>query len=80
MRRTYRIESEFKLASDWLPAHEFTRVHTNRSLAEATAIEGVADPATQEVRIRCVETGEVVWRSVDEFFDETANPDEARFL
>jgi hypothetical protein len=80
MRRTYKIESDYKLSSDWLPDTEFTRIHTNRSLAEATAIEGVDDPATQEVRIRCVETGEVVWRSTNEFIDETASADEARFL
>jgi hypothetical protein len=80
MAKTYRIESEFKLASNWLPASEFTRVHTNRSIAEATAIEGVDDPAKQEVRVVCIESGEVVWRSTSEFMDETASPDEARFL
>ena len=63
--RTYRIESNYKLSSDWLPAAEFTRVYTDPPDAVATAIEGVDDPDEQEVRVVCVETGEVVWRSTD---------------
>lgn len=47
----YRIESDYPLTSDWLPATAF--------------IEGVDDPEEQEVRVICVETGEVVWRSTD---------------
>jgi hypothetical protein len=52
--KTYRIESSHKLTSDWLPAAEFARVHNDRSAAVATAIEGVEDPAEQEVRVVCV--------------------------
>ena len=63
--RTYRIESSFKLESDWFPASEFARVYKDRAEAVATAIEGVDEPGEQEVRVVCVETGEVVWRSTD---------------
>jgi hypothetical protein len=31
----------------------------------ATAIEGVDDPDEQEVRVVCIEDGEIVWRSTD---------------
>ena len=61
----YRIESDFPLNSDWLPAKVFKQHYNNESAAIATAIEGVDDPAEQEVRVVCVETGEVVWRSTD---------------
>ncbi|MDA8094033.1 MAG: MerR family DNA-binding transcriptional regulator, partial [Betaproteobacteria bacterium] len=33
--------------------------------AVAMAMEGVDDPEEQEVRVICVETGEVVWRSTE---------------
>jgi hypothetical protein len=62
---TCRIESADRLQSDWLPADAVTRRHADRSQAVATAIEGVDDPAGQEVRVVCVETGEVVWRSTE---------------
>jgi len=67
---SYRIESGFPLsleASDWLPPHAFVMEHPSQ--AAATAIEGVDDPAEQEVRVICVETGEVVWRSTDEAYE-----------
>ncbi|WP_048810321.1 hypothetical protein [Candidatus Methylacidiphilum infernorum] len=66
---TYRIESDFVLTSDWLPAHVFTQHYDSISIAIATAIEGVDDPEEQEVRVICVETGEVVWRSTEEQYD-----------
>ena len=66
---TYRIESDFPLNSDWLPAKAFKQHYDNESAAVATDIEGVDDPEEQEVRIICVETGEVVWRSTDEQYE-----------
>jgi hypothetical protein len=65
----YRIESDHKLTSDWLPAEAFTQIYDNSSLAVAAAIEGVDDPAVHEVRVICVETGEVVWRSTDHEYE-----------
>lgn len=62
---TYRIESEYPLESDWLPKHVFRQVFDSESSAVAIAIEGVDDPEEQEVRVVCVETGEVVWRSTE---------------
>ena len=67
--KTYRIESNFRLESDWFPAADFTRVDKDRSAAVATAIEGVDDPAEQEVRVGCVEDGEIVWRSTDHEYE-----------
>lgn len=66
---TYRIESDFPLNSDWLPAKAFKQHFNNISDAQAIAIEGVDDPAEQEVRVVCVETGEVVWRSTEEEYE-----------
>lgn len=65
----YRIESEHKLTSDWLPASVFAQIHESKSAAVAIAIEGVDDPAEQEVRVVCVETGEVVWRSTEQKYE-----------
>lgn len=62
---TYRIESDYSLKSDWLPATAFSRHDATESMAMATAIEGVDDPKEQEVRVVCIETGEVVWRSTE---------------
>ena len=63
--KTYRIESSDKLTSDWLPASEVTRIHNDLSGAVATATEGVDAPGEQEVRVVCVDDGEVVWHSTD---------------
>jgi hypothetical protein len=65
----YRIESELVLASDWLPSEAFSRTYTDRAVAVATAIEGVEDPAIQEVRVVDVGTGTVVWRSTDDEYE-----------
>ena len=67
--QTYRIESSYKLTSDWLPPSAFTQVYECRSSAVATAIEGVDDPGEQEVRVVCVESGETVWRSTEHEYD-----------
>ncbi|MEF3193374.1 MAG: hypothetical protein K6346_04060 [Halothiobacillaceae bacterium] len=66
---SYRIESDFKLSSDWLPAKAFKQHYDSVGAAIATAIEGVDDPEEQEVRVICVETGEVVWRSTEERYE-----------
>jgi hypothetical protein len=66
----YRIESDVALSSDWLPAGVFERTYTDLSWAIATAIEGVDDPAVEEVRVVEVSTGAVVWRSTDEEYDD----------
>ncbi|MCG5512258.1 hypothetical protein [Ectothiorhodospira shaposhnikovii] len=66
---TYRIESGYPLESDWLPASVFAQHHEILSAAVAIAIEGVDDPEAQEVRVICVETGEVVWRSTEERYE-----------
>jgi hypothetical protein len=62
----YRIESDVVLSSDWLPASVFDQEFENHAIAVATAIEGVDDPAVEEVRVVDVATGAVVWRSIDE--------------
>jgi hypothetical protein len=64
-----RIESDVPLSSDWLPVGAFTAVYSDRSMAVATAIEGVDDPAADEVRVVDAATGEVVWRSTDEEYE-----------
>ncbi len=66
---SYRIESDFSLESDWLPASAFRQHYDSEAAAVAIAIEGVDEPAEQEVRVICVETGEVVWRSTDEEYE-----------
>lgn len=67
---SYRIEADFPLVSDWLPAEAFQNHYASEASAVATAIEGVANPAEDEVRVICVETGEVVWRSTEEEYEE----------
>ena len=66
---TYRIEADVPLRSDWLPASAFAQVYTDLAAAIATAIEGVYDPAEDEVRVVCVETGEIVWRSTEDEYE-----------
>jgi hypothetical protein len=68
-KRTYRIESDFELESAWMPQSAFTTHYDSTSSAICVAIEGVDDPAEQEVRVVCVETNEVVWRSTDEEYE-----------
>jgi len=63
------MKSSHKLESDWLPASAFSRAHDDCSTAVATAIEGVDEPADQEVRVVWVETGEIVWRSTDHEYE-----------
>lgn len=65
----YRIESDLTLSSDWLPSDAFSRTYTDRAAAVATAIEGVDDPAIQEVRVVDAGTGTVVWRSTDDEYE-----------
>ena len=65
----YRIESDLALSSDWLPSEEFRRIYRDRAAAIATAIEGVDDPAIEEVRVVDVGTGIVVWRSTDDEYE-----------
>lgn len=65
----YRIESDYHLSSEWLPARAFKRTYTDSAVAVATAIEGVEDPKEMEVRVVCVETGDVIWRSTEEEYD-----------
>jgi hypothetical protein len=66
----YRIESDYKLSSDWIPENMFTKIHYDRSAAIATAIEGVDDPKNQEVRVIDVDTGEIVFKSTEEEYDD----------
>ncbi|MDM7322636.1 MAG: hypothetical protein P3W87_005010 [Gammaproteobacteria bacterium] len=65
----YRIESDYPLESDWLPATAFGQYYDDISIAVAVAIEGVEDPSEQEVRVICVETGKVIWRSTEEQYE-----------
>lgn len=64
-----RIQRDLTLASDGLPSDAFSRTSTDRAAAVATAIEGVDDPAIQEVRVVDAGTGTVVWRSTDDEYD-----------
>jgi hypothetical protein len=66
---TYRIDSDVELSSDWLPVAAFNVEYDSRSVAVATAIEGVDDPSVDEVRVVEVSSGVVVWRSTDEEFE-----------
>jgi hypothetical protein len=65
----YRVESDVPPSSDWLPRDAFSTIYADQSWAVATAIEGVDDPAVEEVRVVDVSTGAVVWRSTDEEYD-----------
>jgi hypothetical protein len=65
----YRIESDLALSSDWLPSDAFSQIYTDSAMAVATAIEGVDDPAIEEVRVVDVCTGAVVWRSTDDEYE-----------
>ena len=47
----YRIEADFQLVSDWMPAEAFAQHDGSIPAAVATAIEGVDDPAGDEVRV-----------------------------
>lgn len=69
MGSRYRIESDRPLSSEWLPADAFSQTYRDRAAAVATAIEGVDDPAKQEVRVVDVDTGAVVWRSTDHQYE-----------
>jgi hypothetical protein len=69
---SYILKSEYKLESDWLPSSEFFRTFEHRSEAVATAIEGVDDPAGQQVLVVDVETGEIVWDSTLEKYEENS--------
>lgn len=69
----YRIDSDYPLKSDWLPKEVFARHYEERSEAITIAIEGVDDPEEREVRVICVETGEVVWRSSEEEYEPPCN-------
>lgn len=61
----FRIESDYKLSSEWLPDAIFNKVFENESEAVAIAIEGVDDPEIQEVRVIDIDTGEIVRRTTD---------------
>jgi hypothetical protein len=65
----YRIESDLALSSDWLPPDAFSRIYEDCAAAVAMAIEGVDDPATEEVRVVDVATGTVVWRSTEDEYE-----------
>ena len=65
----FRIDANVELHSDWLPDEVFSTIFDNRGTAVATAIEGVEDPETQEVRVVDTVSGEVVWRSTDEEYE-----------
>ena len=65
----YRIESDLALSSDWLPPDAFCRTYKDGAAAVAMAIEGVDDPATEEVRVVDVATGTVVWRSTEDEYE-----------
>jgi len=62
----YWIESDLALSGDWLPPDAFSRVYEDCAAAVAMAIEGVDDPATEEVPVVDVATGTVVWRSTED--------------
>jgi len=62
---TYKIESDFILQSDFLSQTVFTKHYDNIADAIAIAIEGVDDPEEQEVRIICIQTNEIIWRSTE---------------
>lgn len=65
----FRIESDYPLESDWMPKEAFTCIYTDLSAAMVTAMEGVEDPGTEEVRVVDASTGAVVWRSTEEQYE-----------
>jgi hypothetical protein len=62
----FRGEADVALRSDWLAPGAFTRTYPDRAMAVALAIEGVDNPAAEQVRVVDVATMAVVWRSTDE--------------
>lgn len=60
----YRIESKFKLVSDWFPKEFFTKIYDDKQAAVAIAVEGVIDPSKQEVKVIDTDTNEVVFNTV----------------
>lgn len=65
VKQGFKIESDYPLASDWLPAIAFTSLYPTSSAAIVVAIEGVDDPEDYEVRVVDMATGKVVWRSTE---------------
>lgn len=62
----FKIESEYDLKSDWLPQDAFCKIYDDRSLAIATAIEGVDDPQSQEVRVIDLVTRKVIFKTTEQ--------------
>ena len=52
-----------------MPPDAFSRVCEDCAVAVAMAIEGVDDPAIQEVRVVDVAMGTVVWRSTEDEYE-----------
>ncbi|MDI9915792.1 hypothetical protein [Rhodococcus sp. IEGM 1379] len=66
----YRIESDAPLTSDWRPLGVFDQLYDDIEAAIPIAIEGVDEPGITEVRVVDVKTGDVVWRSTDEEYED----------
>lgn len=62
----FKIESDYPLVSDWLPAIACTNIYPTSNAAIVVAIEGVDDPEDYEVCVVDIATGKVVWRSTEE--------------
>lgn len=67
--KSYRIQSDFPLMSEWLPPEVFEATYSNLADAIAIAIEGFEDGDGNEVRVICNETDDVVWRSTSIMLD-----------
>ena len=66
----YKIVSDHKLSSNWLPQEAFTQIYESRSSAVATAIEGVDDPKIQKVCVINIDTDSVIWDSTKADYEE----------
>jgi hypothetical protein len=62
---SHRRDDDGSWESDGLPTSGFTQ--------RRSAIEGVDDPEEQEVRVICVDTGEVVGRSTETEYESSCN-------
>ena len=77
LTETYKIVSDYKLTSDWLPDEIFTKIFTCTSHAVSTAIEGMEDDGKDgdKILVVCIETGEIYWDSSKRNFNSYDNDD-----
>lgn len=63
----YKTESKHKLSSDFL-SECLQKLHEDRATAVATAIEGVDDPNTQEVKLFLIQNKKITSKNMKRVF------------